>query len=367
MSLSELTIVIPVFNRPKYLLRQLEYWKDSDAKIMIMDGSSEPLPRNLLADLSPNVQYVYIQSEFIERLVSSCQYLNTKYTVLLHDDELYTRSGLEVCVAELESDTRLIGCQGRSLYFFYQSKQVLAHEVYFKNKDVKDNFSDGVTRVKNSFLNGDPSFAPYALYSVMRTEEWKTLIDLSYSRFYGCGYVYELSFQIGAMALGPIKVVDHLLWLRSGENPKQTSAAVNRTISTGEWGTSQEFVEEVEDFVQRLTQVLCVNGVATRHNAEQVVREIAAQFFAYSLHKPHRPIAYWQRLISLSARHSPKWFKSLLKRNMTKTLGTVLDYKGVEFNGALDQMRRRGVQIDSVETRKIHRFLLDFHSEFEKN
>jgi glycosyltransferase domain-containing protein len=367
MSLSELTIVIPVFNRPRYLLRQLEYWKDSDAKILIMDGSSEPLPRNLLADLSPNFQYEYIQSEFIERLVSSCQYLNTKYTVLLHDDELYTRSGLEVCIAELESDTRLIGCQGRSLYFFYQSKQVLAHEVYFKNKDVKDNFSDGVTRVKNSFLNGDPSFAPYALYSVLRTEKWKALIDLSYSRFFGCGYVYELAFQIGAMALGPIKVVEHLLWLRSGENSKQTSSAVNRTISTGEWGTSQEYAEEFEDYVKRLTDVLSVNGVATTYEAEQVVREISAQFFAYSLHKPYRPIAYWQRLLSFTAKFTPKWFKSLLKRNMTKTLGAVLDYKGIEFSGALDQMRRKGTQFDSVETRKIHKFLLDFHSEFVNN
>lgn len=367
MSLSELTIVIPVFNRPKYLLRQLDYWKDSDAKILIMDGSNEPLPRNLLTDLSNNFQYVYIQSEFIERLVSSCQYINTKYAVLLHDDEIYTRSGLEVCLAELEGDTRLIGCQGRSLYFFYQSKQILAHEVYFKNKDVKDNFSDGVTRVKNSFLNGDPSFAPYALYSVLRTEKWKALIGLSYSRFYGCGYVYELAFQIGAMALGPIRVVDHLLWLRSGENSKQTSSAVNRTISAGEWGTSEEYAEEFDDFVQRLANVLSVNGVATKHEAELVVREISAQFFAYSLHKPFRLIAYWQRFLSFTAKFTPKWVKSLLKRNMTKTLGVVLDYKGIEFSGALDQMRRKGIEFDSLEARKTHKFLLDFHSKIVNN
>jgi len=367
MSLSDLTIVIPVFNRPKYLLRQLEYWKDLPVKILIMDGSNEPLPENLLADLNPKFQYVYIKSEFNERLVSSCKYLNTKYTVLLHDDEIYTKSGLEICVAELDRDARLIGCQGRSLYFFYQSKQVLAHEVYFKNKDVKDNLSDGVTRVNNSFPNGDPSFAPYALYSVLRTEKWKTLIELSYSRIYGCGYVYELAFQIGAMALGPIKVLDHLLWLRSGENPKQSSAAVNRTIGTGEWGTSQAYAEEFEDFVQRLTEVFSANGVATRHEAEQVIRDVSAQFFAYCLHKPHRPIAYWQRLLSLTASYTPKWIKSLLKRNMTKTLGVVLDYRGVEFNSALDQMRSKGVQFDSEEIRKLHLFLLDFHSELEKN
>ena len=367
MSLSDLTIVIPVFNRPKYLLRQLEYWKASDAKILIMDGSSEPLPEYISAELSPNFQYVYIQSGFIERLVSSCHYLSTKYTVLLHDDELYTISGLKYCVAELESDVRLIGCQGRSLYFFYQSKHVLAHEVYFKNKDVKDNFSDGVSRVRNSFLNGDPSFAPYALYSVLHTEKWKSLIDLSYSRVYGCGYVYEFAFQIGAMALGPIKVVDHLLWLRSGENPKQTSAAVNRTIGTGEWGTSQGYVEEFEDFVQRLTYFFSVNSVTTRHEAEQVVREISAEFFAYSLHKTHRPIAYWQRTLSLTARYSPKWIKTLLKKNMTKTLGAVLDYKGVEFNGALDQMRHKGVSFSSEEMEEIRSFLLDFHSQLKSD
>jgi hypothetical protein len=330
-----------------------------------MDGSSEPLSEAISSEMSPNFQYVYLQTEFIERLVSSCQFINTKYAVLLHDDELYTRSGLESCIAELENDVRLIGCHGRSLYFFYQNRQVLAHEVYFKNKDVEDNFSDGVSRTKNSFANGDPSYAPYALYSVLRTDIWKTLIELSYSRFYGCGYVYELAFQIGAMALGPIKVIDHLLWLRSGENAKQTSAAVNRKIGMDEWGTSQEFEDEVEDFVERLAEVLILNGIASKHESELVIREITTQFFAYSSHKAHRPTAYWQRMLSITSICTPKWIKSLLKRNMTKTLGRVFDYKVVEFNGALDQMRRNSVKFDPEETRKIRSFLLDFHSELK--
>jgi hypothetical protein len=158
-------------------------------------------------------------------------------------------------------------------------------------------------------------------------------------------------------------MVDSLVWFRSGENPAMSSAAVNRKIGTGEWGTSPDYVTEYEDFVQRITEVLTRLDVASASEAEQTVREVAEQFFAYSLHKPHRPIAYWHRVLSFAARNTPRWMKTLLKRNMTKTLGTVLDYKGVMFNDALQDLKQNGVSFSPEEMKSTRSFLIDFHSQ----
>ena len=52
---------------------------------------------------------------------------------------------------------------------------------------------------------------------------------------------------------------------------------------------------------------------------------------------------------------------------MTKTLGTVLDYKGVAFEEALTQLKIAGVAFSQEEMNELRSFLLRFHSGFQKN
>ena len=40
--LSELTIVIPTYNRPLELERSIEYWRDTPVTVHILDGSDKP-------------------------------------------------------------------------------------------------------------------------------------------------------------------------------------------------------------------------------------------------------------------------------------------------------------------------------------
>ena len=166
--------------------------------------------------------------------------------------------------------------------------------------------------------------------------------------------------MIGA-CLGPTKMVDSLVWFRSGENPAMSSTAVNRSIGMGEWGSAVEFVSEYEDFVERITSVLGDIGIDSRIEIEKTVREVSQQFVNYSAQKPYRPIAYWHRTLYSMARKTPTWVKRLLKRKMSKTLRNVLDYKGVAFKDALEQLHDAGVSFDEIEMHEMHSFLLKFH------
>ena len=47
---------------------------------------------------------------------------------------------------------------------------------------------------------------------------------------------------------------------------------------------------------------------------------------------------------------------------MTKTLGSVLDYKGVSFDHALEQLTQVGVVFNQEEMNDLRTFLLAFHS-----
>ena len=361
-SLTDLTLVIPAYNRPTYLARQIDYWAGSGVHLCILDGSKNSADPELIARMGPDVHYEYMPIGFNERLVHASKIVKTKYVALLGDDELYVMQGLRDCMDLLDADERLIGCVGRSLFFFHREGEIYGHQVYEKSQNVDGMYGGNIERLINSFPHGDPSGAPYLLYGVFRKEQWCTMFGNAYARHYSSGYVYELALIIIGACLGPTKMVDSLVWLRSGENPAMSSAAVNRKISTGEWGTSREYAMEYEDFLQRITEVLARLGIATASEVQQAVREVAEQFFAYSLHKPHRPIAYWHRVLSFAAKNTPRWVKTLLKQNMTKTLGTVLDYKGVAFDDALEQLNDAGVTFNQEEMNDLRTFLLTFHS-----
>ena len=362
VNLSDLTLVIPAYNRPAYLARQIDYWTGSGVQLCILDGSKNSADPELIVRMGTDVHYEYMPIGFNERLVHASNIVKTKYVALLGDDELYVKQGLRDSMDLLDANERLIGCVGRSLFFFHREGEIYGHQVYEKSQDVPGMYGDDLQRLRASFPLGDPSRAPYLLYGVFRKEHWCTMFGNAYARHYSSGYAYELALIIIGACLGPTKMVDSLVWLRSGENPAMSSTAVNRKLSTGEWGTSPKYVTEYEDFVKRITEVLVRLGIATGSAAEQAVREVAEQFFAYSLHKPHRPIAYWHRVLSFAARNTPRWVKTLLKRNMTKTLGTMLDYKGVAFDEALHQLRQAGVAFSQEEMYGMRNFLVAFHS-----
>jgi len=366
-SLSDLTLVVPAYNRPAYLERQIDYWAGTGVQLCILDGSKEKASDELIARMGNGVHYEYMPIGFNDRLLHASQIVKTKYVALLGDDELYSKQGLQDCIETLEIDSRLIGCVGRSLFFYHRDDEIYGYQVYEKSQDIADMYGGNLKRLRRSFPEGDPSRAPYLLYGVFRREQWVTMFNASYSRHFSSGYVYELALMMIGVCLGPTKMVESLVWLRSGENPAMSSTAVNRTIGAGEWGTSSEFAEEYEDFILRVTSAIEKGIDASRKDIEETVRDVSRQFVAYSLHKPHRPIAYWHRALYFVARKTPRWAKTLLKRNMTKTLGTVLDYKGVVFNDALEDLKQNGVSFSYEEMMETRSFLLDFHSQLKSD
>ena len=55
--LNKLTIIIPTYNRPHYIIRNILFWKDYDVNLIILDGSIEPLSKEVLNNISINILF----------------------------------------------------------------------------------------------------------------------------------------------------------------------------------------------------------------------------------------------------------------------------------------------------------------------
>jgi len=364
-SLADLTLVIPAYNRPAYLERQIDFWSATDVHLCILDGSKESAPQSLIDRMGPNVYYRHLPIGFNERLVMACDLVQTKYVALLGDDELDAPHGLQDCIDTLEADSRLVACVGRTIYFFERDGEIFGNQVYEKSENLVHSFDSDIERLNESL--SDIERSPYLLYGLFRTSEWKKTVRVSYGRKYASGYVYEFAFHLIATLLGPSQMVESIVWMRSGENQAMSSDAVNRKIGMGEWGTDSRYVGEVAYFVDAIVEVVVLEGRLTKAQLQDAVQQAVQGFVNYSLHKTRRPIAYWHRTLYFIARHTPRFLKQLLKRNMPTMLGTALDYRGVPLAEAVAEMHGRGIASDAQEMLGLENFLLAFHKKLSDN
>ena len=364
-TLADLTLVIPAYNRPAFLERQIDFWSATDVHLCILDGSKESAPQSLIERMSPNVFYRHLPIGFNERLVMACDLVQTKYVALLGDDELYAPHGLSDCIETLEADPRLISCVGRAVYFFERDGEIFGNQVYEKSKNLVYSFGSDFDRLNESLV--DIERGPYLLYGLFKSSEWKKTVRVSYGRKYSSGYVYELAFHLIATLLGPTRIVESLVWMRSGENPAMSSDAVNRKIGIGEWGTDKRFATEVTYLVDGIVDIVNAERGLAKVQLQDAVQQALQGFVRYSLDKPKRPIAYWHRTIYFLARHTPKFLKQLLKRYMPTRLGNVLDYRGIPMADAVTEMRNRGIISNEEEMQSLESFLLAFHKKLARD
>ena len=132
--LSRLTIVVPSYERPQYLARQIRYWNDRQVALLIVDGSARPLES---AQTSGNSRLLYHHhvASFQHRMLRACELITTEFVALCGDDDLYLPSGLRACIQRLDQDSGMVGCVGRSLRFSRKRGDLFAQ---FINRDVAD-------------------------------------------------------------------------------------------------------------------------------------------------------------------------------------------------------------------------------------
>jgi glycosyltransferase domain-containing protein len=300
--LSDLTIVIPTVSRPLFVLRQFEYWCETDANIVILDGAKEPLliPEGLKC---ANVQYVHTGTRFNERLATAGSFVKTKYCALLTDDEFFLPSGLLAAIRRLETDPTIIGCVGRNLFFFVDQGRFLVSDAYREWTP----FPAGCERLEDR-LDADlpPNKTHKAQFAIMRRTQWVEMFSRSYSIFFSSGYTYERLLNLSRSVQGRTEILEELIWMRSMENPPISSVNVPRR-GTGDfvtWATSEDFKSEIETYRSIALEMLRRGGLD-----EEKARQYEERFFVGGI----------QRQASKQARNARSLRRKFAKLLLTRT------------------------------------------------
>jgi glycosyltransferase domain-containing protein len=215
--LKQLTLVIPSYNRPGYLIRNLKYWEGRGPTVYALDGSIKPLPDNIVESFSENIHYFHLPVSLVERLKIAKGLKFNNYTALLADDDLYIPSGLISAIKCLESDPLLKACIGRPLGIDFANADASVIGILGVYQDMNNNYEINGNNPAKRMYDHMSRYMPSTIYSVLRSEDWKKAIE-AYTRYeFASGGIGELQVELSISYLGNSKVIPVLSWLKSIE------------------------------------------------------------------------------------------------------------------------------------------------------
>lgn len=251
-NLAELTVVILSYQRHPFLIRAMEYWSGLLPTVIILDGTENPVPDEILNNLAPNIVYNWNNIIYEERLKSVIPMIKSKYVVQLSDDEFFLPKGLEDCINELESDPELVNCVGRCLYSWPRKGRITVMQYYPSWFDILYDSPEARMVAKADSLNA------MSIYGVTRSENWVNCIKLQTEKAFSCVYITEHQFEFFVSFQGKSKVINSLAWFRSGENHPKTFKTWDRSYHFDDWYTKEENGEEIQEFIK----IFVKHGVA---------------------------------------------------------------------------------------------------------
>ena len=127
--MKDCSIIIPTFNRSKFLKILLKYISFSNyCPIIVADGSTDEneLDENkkIILELKNNfeINHFIDKSFFIRRLYLASNLIKTKYCKINNDDDLFGNEYIEASIKEFLSDQNLSAITGYNISFHVNKK-----------------------------------------------------------------------------------------------------------------------------------------------------------------------------------------------------------------------------------------------------
>lgn len=244
--LSQITIVIPTYNRQQYALRNMQYWSDKSATVIVVDGSDCSISDEIISTLSPNITYVHKMSSIYERLLLATEMISTPYAMLCGDDDFMLPSGIVDCINFLDKNSDYGACFGRMIGFEPKDEglKLWPEKPQHTNHSVnQDSFEE---RVQFHLEN----FNVTTIYGVHRKESFVYCVKFSWTYSYTNTYVSEVLFEMFSARFGKSAVLESPCMLSSQENLPVTGNDWDRKVPISDWYDDPSKANEVKVYYE---------------------------------------------------------------------------------------------------------------------
>ncbi|GFO68511.1 hypothetical protein GMLC_20900 [Geomonas limicola] len=303
---SELTIIIPTFKRPDYMIRTIRYYHDNGFKghLLVGDSSDAATRRRMIAFLEehrfPRVQYLNCEHQgVLEVLALFMPQVTTKYVACCGDDDYLVPSSIERCIDFLEHNPDYSCAGGRMITYTLTG--------YDKGTDTHEG---PVTNFWEYYIpsieqeTADERLAYYSIhnplitYSIFRTETRAVPFRFQHLPNLDNSLLGELVPNFCTLIYGKLKSFDHLHSFRQkgAQHLTNPNLIEGRSPEHIDWILTPTFAECYQYYRELGTRILAETTGMTEQAAEKIViRHFQAScaahllFPAFNVYREHPP------------------------------------------------------------------------------
>lgn len=282
------TIIIPTYNRPKYLRRILSYYNgfEENYNIIVADSSSNENKKlnkkSVLIFSNLEIQYIDKYLSKIEpshKITDVLNYINTKYSVLCADDDFIIPKGINRAVNFLENNEDFSVAQGHYIYFYLKNEDKREQKLCWASSiylDKSITFPEAESRLAFHLSNYQlPTF-----YAVHRTELLK-MIFKDTVKFTDDDRFGELLPSMLTLIYGKMKHMDVLYGAREIiiDSGGRTSKNLNNFIKNG------TYEKKYTKFRECLAKALVSEEDISKEKAQKLIDKAMNQYLGSSMFK----------------------------------------------------------------------------------
>lgn len=270
---------MPTYHRHDYALRGMRYWSGLGVRLLVLDGSNEPLSPEEMYGIGSSVTYLHSAVGMYERIRLALPYIYTPYAALISDDEFFLENGILAAMDFLDRNVDYIACGGQAMAFWRDKENViLAAKEYRRHKNFDLCEESPVARVNRHFSN----YTPATIYSVARSGFFIDAISLITQQEFNAYALGELQYELFAAWSGKIKLLDNIYWMRSRENPpvRGTDRSLRQDRPVSDWWKKREG-QEVEDFISITAKGMANGRGVSIDQARKVVCEAMDAYLGF--------------------------------------------------------------------------------------
>lgn len=362
--LSELTIVIPTYDRPLELERAIEYWRDLPVTVHIIDGSGKPWFQPGMLQDSPKITYHHLPTKpeentrenYSRRLRFAATLPVTKYSALCADDDTFSVSGICESIRILENDSDIDAVVGQTLGFYPREGVVswwLRYGVGSRDNPYSHS-RDAMVRLRHSRL--------MLFYAIVRTDLWINRIQIT-QKHVSLGMRWEALFQEVSRALFRARIIDQIVWFRfkTVRHPHESTYIYMR-----EWARDKKNFHEVALYVDVLVAaIFLVNPGSDQQLIKEAVydlvmnhHEFRGRFPRIKLWRRSLLVRLFSKLSESSISNYPKYLREIVSRNFIPVeIRAAIDSKKV-LDEFLPNFSKTGIVFDLAELKNLENLWL---------
>lgn len=242
--LNQITVVILSRERQHCLSRVIPFWERHGVKTLILDQSTNPLGVEVLRQLNLGT-YLHINEPFRERCRKAQDMIDSKYSIVISDDELYVPSALKEMAELLENDPELVAVGAMSMAIWKYGPRTCGHWAYRTTHNYENLAEQAIERIRKHTNNGNRAITSFLTSNLNRTESLLDCLSLYSKSPY---IVTEAASTLAICAAGKFKYVNNLYWIRNWNEPPRSNQGWDRKLMVHDWWHNRASLNKADYF-----------------------------------------------------------------------------------------------------------------------